>query len=236
MRRALAIVCILLCAGCGTVHTIQPEAGPYAHVDAPVLPEASLDGPIVERFRIAGWSTFTYRSAALAAAGSHDGYAAASASSSAFGTSVAYEHFKSEAVEDFLRKLLEDTGTVTRIFPGADWEIRGSGGSSSLRCPACVVWVNLATVTLISFVGVPLYGVREASVELRLYRDHEFVQSYVGYGRCGVFGTIYYLFWNGITYANRGGTLGACSTAAAVADAVRKLQDNPPTLAVAPMD
>jgi len=61
--------------------------------------------------------------------------------------------------------LLEDTGTVKRSFPGARWEIRGSGGISSLSCVACAVYDALMFATLLGFVGVPLYGTREASVE-----------------------------------------------------------------------
>ncbi len=58
MRNLLAILCAVLSAGCGTIYTIEPETGPYAHMPAPVLAEASLDGPIVENVRIAGWNTF----------------------------------------------------------------------------------------------------------------------------------------------------------------------------------
>jgi hypothetical protein len=188
---------------------------------APVLSEASLNGPIVEKTRIAGWSTFNYGAAVVTSGGS---YVRASASSTAF----AFAHYKSADVQEFLRKLLEDTGTVTRIFPDARWEIRGTGGKSTLRCAACVVYTNLMTFTLAAFAGIPIYGIREATVELRLYRDHEFVQAYEGYGKCGAFGTIYWALWNGITYQNRGGPFGGCSLAAAVADAVRKIQEDPP--------
>lgn len=221
MRSLHAILSAVLATGCGTIYTIEPETGPYAHMPAPVLTETSLDGPIVENVRIAGWSTFNHSAAAVAAGGS-------SARSSAHGTSVAFERYKSANVQEFLRKLLEDTGTVTRIFPGARWEIRGTGGTSTLACAACVVYTNLIANTLIAFAGIPIYGIRESSVELRLYHDHEFIQAYEGYGKCGAFGTIYWALWNGITYANRGGPLGGCSIAAAVADAVRKIQEDPP--------
>ena len=191
MRVLLAILFVVLSTGCGTIYTIEPEIGPYAHMPAPVLSEASLDGPIVEKVRIAGWSTFNYGAAVVTARGSYAG-------ASARGTAVAFEHYKSANVQEFLRKLLEDTGTVTRIFPGARWEIRGTGGTSTLRCAACVVYTNLIVNTLVAFAGIPIYGIRESSVELRLYRDHEFIQAYEGYGKCGAFGTIYWALWNGI--------------------------------------
>jgi hypothetical protein len=223
MRVLLAILCAVLTTGCGTIYTIEPESGPYAYMPTPVLSEASLDGPIVEKVRIAGWNTFNYGAVVVAAGGS---YAGASAS----GTAVAFEHYKSADVQEFLQKLLEDTGTVTRIFPGARWEIRGTGGQSTLACAGCAVYTNLMTFTLAAFAGIPIYGIREASVELRLYRDHEFIQAYNGHGKCGAFGTIYWALWNGITYRNRGGPFGSCSVAAAVADAVRQIQESPPRL------
>ena len=67
MRVLLAILCAALSTGCGTIYTIEPGTGPYAHMPAPVLAETSLDGPIVENVRIAGWSTFNYRAAVVTA-------------------------------------------------------------------------------------------------------------------------------------------------------------------------
>jgi hypothetical protein len=103
-------------------------------------------------------------------------------------------------------------------------------GDARLACAACAAYDVLVQVSLVAYVGVPLFSIREASVELRVYHDHEFVHSYVGHGRCGAFGTVYWALWNGYTLENNGGGFGACSSAAAVADAVRTLQEDPPKL------
>jgi len=227
MRSYLAVLCAGLSTGCGTIYTIQPEIGPRAEMATPVLDEATLNGPIVDKIRIAGWDRFNISAAAVAVDGDRGVAAAASASR----TAVAFEHYRSSQVQNFLQKLLEDTGTVTRIFPGARWEIRGSGGVSTLRCPGCVVYTNLMVITLAAFVGIPIYAIRESEVELRVYQDSEFIRAYSGYGRCGTVGTIYWAMWNGINYENRGGPFGGCSIAAAVADAVRQMQDDPPAAA-----
>ena len=40
---ALALL-LVLSTGCGTIYTIEPETGPYAHMTAPVLAELRLMG------------------------------------------------------------------------------------------------------------------------------------------------------------------------------------------------
>src|SRR5271167_2820118 len=107
MRSLLAAWIAASALGCGTIWVDKPESGPYHHIPTAVWPEASLNGPIVEGSRVAGWSTFSAGSSAAAVARNRSGYAGAAASASASGTSVVYEHYQSADLQEFLQKLLE---------------------------------------------------------------------------------------------------------------------------------
>src|SRR5262245_5382602 len=116
MRKLLALLLMIL-TGCGTIYPIEPQHGPHSRVPRPVLPEASVNGPYIERFRLDGWSDFSSFGYATAKAWDNNGNQAwGSAQGSSFGSVHHYSYYQSTEAEDFLRKLLEDTNTVTRIF------------------------------------------------------------------------------------------------------------------------
>jgi len=216
---------------CGTVTPLTP--GPYWHVPRPVLPEANVHGPIVEHVRVAGFSNFNY--GATSAAAARAGSAASSAASSVAvnSTSVAFEHYESDDLEQLTIKLLEDTGTITKIYPGAAVELKGVGGIPESDVGWKGAWNFVAVFSLTAFLGMPLYWEGASTVELRLYRDHQFLRTYVGNGRCSAFGTLYYFQYNSITWLRgaQGGLLGSCAAASAVGNAILKVQQEPPDLA-----
>ena len=228
MRSGMKTFAVLVAAislGCGTVKPMVP--GPYAHLDAPVLPEANVHGPIVERVRVSGFSNFSYGAASAAAATTPTASAAAASSVAVRAGSVSFEHFASSDLEQFLTKLLEDTGTITTIRSDAAVELKGVGGRAESAAGWKGVWNFIAVFSLTAYVGMPMYWEAASTVELRMYRDHEFIRTYVGNGRCYAFGTLYYFAYNSITFLGNaeGGSLGSCAAASAVANAVLKLQD-----------
>jgi hypothetical protein len=226
---ALIAVSTLGCAG--TIYVDKPQSGPYRQMPVPVLPEASVNGPIVEHVRVTGWSTFSAASSAVAVAGNRYAGAASSVSSA----SRSFEYYQSADVQSFLEKLLEDTGTVTRIFGDASWEIKGWGGDVNITCGGCLVYSVVAQLTLLAFVGVPLVGERDSLVELRVYHQHDFIRSYTGEGQCTMVGTWYWILFKGYSRDVNGyNGFDGCAAAAAVADAVRKMQDDPPVQSEVP--
>lgn len=222
---AMWVAVTATCLGCGTVRPMV--AGPYARLDAPVLPEANVHGPIVERVRVTGFSNFSYGSTSAAAAATQSASAAATSSVAVRAASVSYEHFASNDVEQFMIKLLEDTGTITTIRSDAPIELKGVGGQAESAAGWKGIWNFIAVFSLTAYIGMPMYWEAASTVELRMYENHEFIRSYVGDGRCYAFGTLYYFAYNSITFLGNagGGSLGACASATAVGNAVLKLQE-----------
>jgi hypothetical protein len=233
--RSLLLALFVLSLGCaGTVYATKPEDGhgPYRHIPAPIWPEANVNGPLVEHSRTTGWSNFAISSAALAVAGNQYSYAGAAAASSVTAASATFEYYKSDDVQEFIKKLLEDTGTVTRIYPEAKgWDIKGQGGVPYRTCGACTAqYIFMAFIPPLWMIGIPAATGREANIELRVYHDHDFIRSYVGTGACTAFGTVWWMLWTHNAWSHTDGSVNGCAVGAAAADGVRKLQDDPPTL------
>jgi hypothetical protein len=192
-----------------------------------------VHGPIVEHVRVAGFSNFNYGAASTAVARAEGAASAAASSVSANATSVSFEHYASDDLEQLTIKLLEDTGTITKIFPAASVELKGMGGVPESAAGWKGTWNFVAVYSLTAFLGMPMYWEGASTVELRLYRDHEFLRAYVGHGRCSAFGTLYYFWYNSITWVGgaEGGLLGSCAAASAVGNAILMLQEDPPNIA-----
>jgi len=228
--KTLQVLLAGLSLGCGTIRPMVP--GPYAHVSPPVLAEANVHGPILEHVRVTGFSNFSYGASSAAAAANQYAAAASSSSVAASARSVSFEYYASDNLEQLTIKLLEDTGTIKKIHSGAEVELKGMGGRPESAAGWKGAWNFFAVFSLTAFVGMPMYWEGASTVELRVYRDHEFIRSYAGEGRCYALGTYYYFFYHSITFlgAAEGGSLGSCASATAVGNAILKLQQNPPVL------
>lgn len=194
----------------------------------PVLREAHVHGPIVQHVRVTGFSNFSYGAASSAVAVNQTAGAAAASSVAVNANSMSFEHYASDDLEQFAIKLLEDTGTIKKIYPGAAVELKGVGGAPESAAGWKGAWNFFAVFSLTAYLGMPMYWEAASTVELRMYQDHEFIRSYVGNGRCYAFGTLYYFMYNSITFLQNkeGGLLGSCASASAVANAVLRLQQD----------
>jgi hypothetical protein len=221
---------IVLSFGCGTVRPMVP--GPHARLPSPVLPEALVHGPIVQGVRVTGFSNFNYGAGSAAAVANSYSGAAAASSVAVRSRSASFEYYESDSVEQFLVKLLEDSGTITKIHPRAKIELKGLGGVPESAAGWKGVWNFFAVLSLTAYLGMPMYWEAASAVELRMYKDHEFLGSYRGDGRCYAVGTLYYFWYEGITFVGGrdGGSLGSCAVASAVGNSVLKLQEDPPTI------
>jgi len=205
-------------SACGTLKAVEP--GPY-RVATPIVREAWVEGPRIVGRRASGYSSSYIGATTAAAVATSGASGAAITSMSGAASSISFEYYTTDAVEQLLRKVLEDTRTLRKVHRAAEVEIRGFGGHVDDPIGVHDIWTFLNLFT--AWLGVPLYDRYLSTVELRVYDEDGFVASYVGKGKCREIGTIYYIFYH------RGrGTQGACAIANAVGNAVLRLQESPP--------
>jgi hypothetical protein len=136
----------------------------------------------------------------------------------ATGITVSFSATDSYEAQEFLRRVLEDSGTVKKISAASPVELRGVFLGMEKTTGAWNVWNYASQIIPIALLGTPLVGSREATVEIRVYRDGEFAGSVIGKGRCSGHATIYGA-QEGIV------KLEGCAQGNAIANAVYQLQN-----------
>lgn len=109
----------------------------------------------------------------------------------ATGVTVGLAATETYEAQEFLRRILEDSGTVKKITPTSPVELRGVFLGMEKTTGVWNVWNYASQIVPIALLGTPLVGSREAKVEIRVYRDAEFGGSVVGTGSCSGHATIY---------------------------------------------
>jgi hypothetical protein len=207
--------------------SIQPNAVPrLTRTGGPRFDAVSVSGMGVTERRLTGQSSF-FGSSAAYATGSFQasspsvnawGRSSATASSVLGGGAQTYDYVDSGRFLELLRTRIEDAGIARRVVPEAPVEIRGMFMDMEKTTGAWNIW-NFATgLTLVTFFGAPEVGSREATVELRLYRDGELVQVVEGKGGCSGHAP----YWDVAQGIQR---LESCAVANAVEQAVVRLAD-----------
>lgn len=215
-RRARAVLALVLpfFTGCAASIAVR-NPGPYPSSGrSPVFESAAVTGLVFEQARVTSAYVGSSSAVAVAVAGPNSALAWAENGSVA----ATYDYQKTYEAQDYLRMLLEDTRLVRRVTSKSDVEIRGVFLSLEKTTGALDFWNYGSQLLLFAFLGTPLFGSREAAVNLRVYQDGELLGTFIGRGDCFGRGNVY----NAIAGIRQ---LEACALGNAIANAVRKLQE-----------
>jgi hypothetical protein len=213
--------------------------GQITQVDRPSQPifeEVSLQGLVFRDVRVAGHSvgssssfgTTTTNDATHTPFGSLNTTGTGTTNSSGVSSSTHYETYDNYEVQDAFRREIEDKRIARRVVRGAHVRIEGhreAGGPST--GVGRMAWNTFNTITLLGLFGLPYLGSSDASVQLRVYEDHELIGSYEGHGKAYWRHTMY-----GIVPGLPGMRSGSTNLASHLAtqDALARLVEDPPQL------